>query len=85
MVTQETRAGHRELEDDDSALEVCAALLYLEVLELGCREAAELAAKELLSVRVGAQRLLETLVVKVRVPCGVHVVVWSGLLLCTVL
>ena len=65
VATQETREAHRLLEEDECALEQCVSRLYLQVLDEGCREAAELAAKELLSVRVGAQRLLETLLVKV--------------------
>ena len=40
-------------------------MIYLEVLDEGCREAVELAAQELLSVRVGAQRMLESMLVKV--------------------
>lgn len=65
MATQETRAEHRSLEDDDSVIVALANIIYLEVLDEGCAEAVKLAAKELLSVRVGVQRLLESLVVKV--------------------
>lgn len=66
VATQETRERHCEREEDRSVLELCAGLVYWEVIEEGCRDAAVLAAQELVSVRVGAQRLLETLLVKVR-------------------
>lgn len=65
MNSQESRAAYTAVDEDNSAFDSCASLIFLEVLNEGCQEVAELAAKELLSVRVGAQRLLEALLVKV--------------------
>lgn len=67
VATQDSRAQHRELEEDDWAWEEGATFVFLTVLEEACQEAAEQVAKELLSVRVGAQRMVETLLVQVRV------------------
>ena len=66
MKTQASRSEYVAHEEDINAIDACVGILFLEILDDACREVAELAAKEILSLRVGAQRLLETLLVKVR-------------------